>query len=119
MTELLEAPLQYKSRSFIRNLAVYFGPALVGGGRCNDGPGRVSRNCHSAVLTLRGSLDLRNFSLGLRRTVDTRYHPREGPKARICISPLCFNYRIRIPIRNLPDISRHGRDSERLNHTDS
>src|SRR2546422_596903 len=29
MTELLEAPLQYKSRSFIRNLAVYFGPALV------------------------------------------------------------------------------------------
>ena len=29
MTELLEVPLQYKSRSFIRNLAVYFGPALV------------------------------------------------------------------------------------------
>jgi len=29
MTELLEAPLRYKSRSFIRNLAVYFGPALV------------------------------------------------------------------------------------------
>src|SRR5260370_4387459 len=29
MTELLEAPLQYKSRNFIRNLAVYFGPALV------------------------------------------------------------------------------------------
>src|SRR5207244_11841245 len=29
MTELLEVPLKYKSRSFIRNLAVYFGPATV------------------------------------------------------------------------------------------
>jgi manganese transport protein len=29
MTELLEAPLEYKSKSFVRNLIVYFGPALV------------------------------------------------------------------------------------------
>src|SRR5207247_10231955 len=57
--------------------------ARIGGGRCNDGPGRVSRNCHSSVLTLRGSLDLRNFSLALLRTVDICYHPSDGVNAQI------------------------------------
>src|SRR5256886_4810598 len=57
--------------------------ARIGGGRCNDGPGRVSTDCHSSVLTLRGSLDLRNVSLRLRRAVDTSDHPSAGPKTRI------------------------------------
>src|SRR5207247_8541899 len=40
--------------------------ARIGGGRCNDGPGRVSRNCHRYVLSIRGSLYLRYFILCFR-----------------------------------------------------
>src|SRR5207253_5987500 len=93
--------------------------ACIGGGCRNDGPCRVSRNCHSTILTLRGSPDLRNFSLGLGCTVDTWYYTGAGSKARIRVSVLRFNHWIRIPVRNLPNITEYGRYSERLNHTNS